>query len=233
MTLGIMQPYLFPYIGYFQYMAAVNRFVLYDDVQFIMRGWIQRNRILVQGAPHLFTASLSNASPNLDIRDVLLSADRRWAGKLLKTIDMAYGKAPFGKEARALAADVLEGDFITAAELAGASLLAVAGAIGLETEVVPSSTVYGNRGLERVRRILDICSREGADRCIVPAGGASLYPKDVFASSGIELGYLQPVITPYPQGGSREFVPSLSVLDVIAWNGPEKTGEMARLGKLS
>lgn len=227
-VMGIMQPYLFPYIGYFQYIAAVDRFVIYDDVSFIMRGWINRNRILVQGEPGLFTAPLSNASPNVDIREVLLSGDHRWAGKLLRTLEMAYGKAPFFRETMSVAGPVLSDIPERISDLALAGLSAVSEALGLETAIVPTSTVYGNRHMGRKERIVDICRREGSSRCIVPEGGAHLYPREEFAAEGITLSYIAPVIEAYSQHRVREFVPSLSIIDVLMWNGVDRTADMVR-----
>ena len=98
MTIAIMQPYLFPYIGYFQLIHAVDRFIIYDDVCYINKGWINRNNILLNGAAHLFTIPLQDASQNKRICDIPLSADTKWRTKLLRLIDSAYHKAPcFGK----------------------------------------------------------------------------------------------------------------------------------------
>ena len=95
MRLAIMQPYFMPYIGYLQLMNAVDKFVLYDDVNYINKGWINRNRILVNGQAYLFTIPLKEASQNRLINEIYLSNDPKWKGKLLKTIEQGYKKAPF------------------------------------------------------------------------------------------------------------------------------------------
>ena len=95
MKLAIMQPYIFPYIGYFQLIKAVDKFVLYDDVNFINRGWINRNRILVNGQDSMFTIPLKDASQNKLINEIDVNWDNNWKGKFLKTIEQAYKKAPF------------------------------------------------------------------------------------------------------------------------------------------
>ncbi|RYF78205.1 MAG: hypothetical protein EOO39_02060, partial [Cytophagaceae bacterium] len=94
MTLAIMQPYVLPYIGYIQLLNAVDTFVFYDDVAFINRGWVNRNRLLVNGKDHLFTIPLKDASQNKAIREIELANDSKWRGKLLKTIEQSYRKAP-------------------------------------------------------------------------------------------------------------------------------------------
>ena len=72
MKLAIMQPYLFPYLGYFQLIAAVDKFVFYDDVNFIKNGWINRNRLLISGKVNYITIPLSGASSFLKINQVLV-----------------------------------------------------------------------------------------------------------------------------------------------------------------
>ena len=94
MTIAIMQPYFLPYIGYFQLLNAVDTFVLYDDVSFINRGWVNRNNLLLGGKPYLFTIPLANASQNRLIHEVQISQDTAWGKKTLKTFQQAYQKAP-------------------------------------------------------------------------------------------------------------------------------------------
>lgn len=231
-TLGIMQPYFFPYLGYYQYMAATDRFVIYDDVQFIMRGWINRNRILVQGNEHMFTVPLTNASPNRSIRDVLISHDQKWREPLKRTLHMAYSRAPHFDECMDIIMPVIESDTSSISMLATESLAAVIRELNIDTEIVPSSTVYENSGLDRTERLIDICIREGATACVVPIGGASMYPKDVFMERGITLHYLSPRLVEYGQYGTSAFVPSLSIIDPLMRSGLERTADMIRQGEL-
>src|SRR6201997_1769206 len=94
MTLAIMQPYLFPYIGYFQLMNAVDEFVVYDNIQYTKKGWINRNRILVNGKDAYITFPLKKDSDYLDIKDRYLADD--WVlerKKILNRISESYRKA--------------------------------------------------------------------------------------------------------------------------------------------
>ena len=70
MTVAIMQPYLFPYIGYWQLIHAVDTFVIFDDVNYIKKGYINRNNILVNGQKQTFTLELMSASQNKLINDI-------------------------------------------------------------------------------------------------------------------------------------------------------------------
>ncbi|MFN8348207.1 MAG: WbqC family protein [Spirosomataceae bacterium] len=217
MRLAIMQPYFLPYIGYLQLMNAVDKFVLYDDVNYINKGWINRNRILVNGKDYLFTVPLKEASQNKLINEIYLSDDPKWRGKLLKTFEQAYKKAPFYLTALAVTEKIinLEAEKLNEWLAAGFNLLAEY--LLIQTEIVSCSGVYHNTHLKAQERILDICRQENADHYINPIGGTELYDKPVFGASGIQLSFLKsrPVI--YPQF-KNEFIPWLSIVDIMMFN---------------
>jgi hypothetical protein len=220
MTLAIMQPYVLPYIGYIQLMNTVDTFVFYDDVAFINRGWVNRNRLLVNGKEYLFTIPLKEASQNKTIREIELANDPKWRGKLLKTIEQSYRKAPqytvvmpmteriinFQAENRS---DVSVADYIFH------SFTELTAYLGITSRLVASSTIYGNGQLKAQERIVDICRQEGAERYINPIGGTELYSQTAFDPIGCELRFMQPRRITYPQTGSSEFVPWLSILDLL------------------
>ena len=215
-----MQPYVLPYIGYIQLMNTVDTFVFYDDVAFINRGWVNRNRLLVNGKEYLFTIPLKEASQNKTIREIELANDPKWRGKLLKTIEQSYRKAPqytvvmpmteriinFQAENRS---DVSVADYIFH------SFTELTAYLGITSRLVASSTIYGNGQLKAQERIVDICRQEGAERYINPIGGTELYSQTAFNPIGCELRFIQPRRITYPQTGSSEFVPWLSILDLL------------------
>jgi hypothetical protein len=219
MTLAIMQPYLFPYIGYFQLVAAVDRFVFLDDVAFIKKGWINRNRILVSGKPWTFTVPLRDASQNRPICDTEIHAQEFTPSKLMRTIDLAYRKAPFFASTYALAERVFGGTYQSIAEMAQESVRFVCEYLELSTPFVRSSTCHGPSPLKGAERIREICAHEGATRYLNPSGGTELYEAADFAAQGIELRFLQSREQSYPQWGGP-FVPWLSILDVLMFNDP-------------
>ena len=215
-TLGVMQPYLFPYVGYFQYILACDRFILYDDVQFIMRGWINRNNLLLNGAAHLFTVPLLKASPNKLINETELLPDHSHK-KLLATMAQAYGKAPQWAKVKPLLEAVLEAGDKTISALAARSIIGTCEYLGLPTEIIPSSAPFNNQALARNERLWDLCRQTGSNCCVVPMGGSALYDKEEFRTHGIDLLYLTAALNPYPQGHLKAFVPSLSILDMLMW----------------
>ncbi len=73
MKLAIMQPYFFPYIGYFQLINTVDEFVVYDNIEFTKKGWINRNRILVNGKDEYITLPIKKDSDFLHVKDRFLA----------------------------------------------------------------------------------------------------------------------------------------------------------------
>ncbi len=217
MTLAIMQPYFLPYIGYMQLMSAVDTFVLYDDVAFINRGWINRNRLLINGQEYLFTVPLKDASQNKRINEVQLADDPKWRGKLLKTIEQGYRKAPQYATVMPLTEKIINFTTNSVAELIWASLVELNQYLGLTTRLVASSSVYNNVHLRAQERILDICRQEGATRYINPIGGQALYDKAGCAEAGVTLNFIQSRLVVYPQF-RNEFIPWLSIIDALMFN---------------
>ena len=148
MKLAIMQPYLFPYIGYFQLAAAVDKFVFYDDVNFIKNGWINRNRMLLGDQVRYLTVPLSGASPSLKINEVLVQPRERWLRKLLESIRHAYAKAPHYPQVSALIGRILAEPLAPVSLLASHTVMEICRYLEIDTEFVPSSTKYGNAQLE-------------------------------------------------------------------------------------
>lgn len=224
MTLGIMQPYLFPYIGYFQLLGAVDRFVVYDDVTFIKQGWINRNRMLINGEAVFFTVPLAHKSSAVMIQDTHISdaaEHRRWAEKLLKSFDNTYRRAPEFGRTFPLVERVLTKTTSRIAELALESVKAVAERLDIRTSLVESSSTYGNTELQGEERVLAICRAEKATRYINASGGRDLYSRERFMSCGIELRFIHSREIEYPQFGNT-FVPWLSIVDVLMFNPVER-----------
>ncbi len=220
MTLAIMQPYLLPYIGYMQLMSAVDTFILYDDVTFINRGWINRNRLLINGQEYLFTIPLKDASQNKRINEVHLADDPKWRSKLLKTIEQGYRKAPYYQVVMPLTEKIINFATDSIADLVHFSLVELNQYLGLTTRLVASSSIYNNVELKAQERILDICRQENATRYINPIGGIELYDKPTFSEVGIELNFIKANRVEYPQFNrdSKDFIPWLSILDALMFN---------------
>ena len=218
-TIAIMQPYFLPYIGYFQLMAAVDKFVVFDDVNFINRGWINRNRLLLDDVVHTFTVPLRGASQNNLICTIELCDDRGWREKFLRTIQHAYGKAPCYTQVSTLLESLVNYPTIRLDEFLLNSLREVASYLSMEVEIVTTSRIYKNANLKGQERILDICRQEQADVYINPVGGLDLYDYSSFSEQNLALYFLRSRPVSYPQG-QAEHCPWLSIIDVLMFNKP-------------
>lgn len=218
MKLAIMQPYFFPYIGYWQLINAVDKFVIYDDVNFITRGWVNRNRILINGAPQYITVPLDGASQNKRICDIAIHGSQRWQSKIVKSIQSAYGKSAFYSTIHPEIERQVCHESSNLAEYLAAHLTSMAGFLGIETEIVASSRVYRNEELRGQERIIDICRREGASSYINLSGGRKLYDADSFGAANVELYFLSNRMSRYRQR-TDDFVPDLSIIDTLMETG--------------
>jgi hypothetical protein len=225
MKIAVMQPYLFPYLGYFQLVNAVDKFIILDTVHYINRGWINRNRILLNGKEHLFTIPLHRASQNRLIKDIALSPDGGWRRKLLRTINLGYARSPYFATVFEMIVHILQLSETHISGLACRSLLAINEYLGIRTTVVPTSTRYENDALKAEKKILDICRKEGAQCYINPVGGVDLYDTEMFRKHDITLQFIKMHPVKYQQR-SDCFVPDLSIIDVLMNNSAAEVGTM-------
>jgi hypothetical protein len=217
MKIGIMQPYFFPYLGYFQLIQAVDRYVIYDDVNFIKGGWINRNNILGQAGAQRFNLQLSGASPNKLINEVQVGNN---GGKLLTTISQAYSKSPFFSEAFPVIETCLTHSEKNLARFLEYSVRALCEHFGIDTEILVSSKIQKDNNLKGSEKVLAICKQLGGTTYINAIGGRELYQRENFQKNGMDLLFLQmgPVVYPQFHG---EFIPNLSIIDVMMFNPKE------------
>lgn len=217
MKLAIMQPYLFPYIGYFQLINAVDKFVIYDDVAYIKRGWINRNYILVNNQKHLFTINLNKSSQFKLINEISIKDDFH---KFLKTIRLAYTKAPYYQKTYCLLEKIVAFKDKNLANFVTNSILIISESLEIKTRFKVSSALNKDITLKKEEKILSICKLSGADMYINASGGQELYNKSEFAANNLELNFLKTDFILYKQFNDQ-FVPCLSIIDVMMFNSPE------------
>lgn len=223
LRVAIMQPYVFPYLGYYQLVHAADHFVCFDDVNFIKKGWINRNRILLNGEPFTFTIPVQDMSQNRSIKDHLISLDTTWQPKLLANLKHAYAKAPMFSDVFPALEDMFMNTRGSIADLALASIRYVAARAALPVTIHRASEVSLPYDLKAQERILALCRHHQAKRYINPANGAALYDSQRFATQGIELRFLRmDADLSYPQIGVVEHVPALSAIDALMQCAPHE-----------
>ncbi|MDH0513211.1 WbqC family protein [Comamonas terrigena] len=217
MNLSIMQPYFFPYIGYFQLLQASEKFVFYDDVNFIKGGWINRNRILISGSARYITIPLSTPSSFSLIEHTKINRQLPWKKKIFAQITHAYAKSPHFAKVFNLVEETLSSEEESISQLAKNSITGVLNYLGIKKDINSSSRKYCNNHLKGQDRVLDICLQENATRYLNLPGGISLYEPEKFSTQGIALSFIDVNMTTYRQH-SANFTPGLSIIDVLMHN---------------
>lgn len=218
MTLAIMQPYLFPYIGYWQLINAVDSFVIYDDVNFIKQGYINRNSILSNGKSQQFTLELIGASSNKLIKEIEIGNN---VNKILKTIKQSYIKAPFFENVIILLEEILANKEKNLAKYIGYSLEKISQYLEVNTNIVYSSNIKKDINLKAQDKVIDICKNLNTRKYINAIGGQELYSKEIFKKNGIELNFLKTEVVEYKQF-KNDFVPYLSIIDILMFNSKDE-----------
>ena len=221
MKIAVMQPYLFPYIGYFQLIFEVDVFVSLDDVNYINRGWINRNRLLINGSAQYFTVPLLKSSQNKKIKDLHVALDEKWKRKFLKTIEFNYKNAPYYSAVKSVIEDALNFDSPVLSVFVLNTITTVLKYLGVKKRIIQSSVGFENNDLIGAERIIDICKAENCDHYINPIGGVELYDKIYFESQGVKLNFLKSKQITYKQF-DEEHQPWLSIIDVLMHNPVER-----------
>ena len=215
MKLGIMQPYFMPYIGYFQLMKAVDKYVVYDDVNYIKGGWANRNHILINGEKEMFTVTLQKASQNKLFNEIVIGDDFK---KLMKTLQMNYSRAINFDQTMVLMERIISFPNKQLAVFIANSFREILSYLSVETEILMSL-----RGKDK---IIQICEILGADTYYNAVGGKNLYDQEEFREHGITLNFVDSLPQVYSQLHTREFVSGLSMVDVLMNNTKDEVNRL-------
>lgn len=221
---AIMQPYFFPYIGYWQAINAVDEYVLYDDVTYIKGGWINRNNILINKQANLITLPLEGASSFKKINEIYVTSNTKVKEKLCKSISMAYAKAPYFNDVYPLIEKSIMKDGIIS-QIIYETVLDICDYIGIKTKILLSSNINKNTELKAEEKVIDIVKNLGGTTYINAIGGQELYDAQEFKNNGIDLFFIRTKRFEYPQF-KNEFVANLSIIDVMMFNSKEKIHEL-------
>lgn len=217
------QPYFIPYVAYWQLMKACDLFLIGDDYAFIKSGWVQRNRILHQGKPAYFGLEINDISCHRLINQTeLINTD---FPKKLKMLYHDYRAAPYFEQGYGLMEKIFSCEETNLTNFLMNSIEIIREYLGIKTKIMYTSQLEGNSRFKCEQRIFDFCERLGCTTYINAIGGLSLYKKDEFAEHGVELKFIHSHCREYKQFGEN-FVPGLSILDVIMFNSREEIVQM-------
>ncbi len=215
-SLAIMQPYFFPYIGYFQLIASVDQFIVYDNIKYTKKGWINRNRMLQNGKDVMFSLPLKSDSDYLNVCERELAADSN-REKLLKQFHGAYRRAPYFSPVFPLIEQILRYENTNLFRFLHHSIVKTCEHLNIDTEITISSDIAIDHDLKNQDKVLALCEASGASTYVNAIGGTELYAKETFLEKGIELKFIRSKPFEYAQLDDA-FVPWLSIIDVMMFN---------------
>lgn len=219
MKVGIMQPYFMPYIGYWQLINAVDKFVLLDDVNYIMRGYINRNSILLNGQVYRFTIPIEKASQNKLINEIQINFTKNKKSDFLKTVCVAYKKAPYYEIVMPLIEDIVNNEETDLTKFIWYSIDKITGYLQINTKIFVSSKIDKNQMLKAEARIIEICKKLSGDIYINPCGGRKLYFNSDFEQYGIKLFFLDTKSENiFYNQNQNVFIKNLSIIDLLMFN---------------
>jgi len=220
MKIGVMQPYFFPYIPYFQLMESVDKYVIFDDVNFIKRGYIQRNSVLSSGNSTSIHLLLSKASQNKKINEIELLDDPKEKKKTIMTIENSYKNAPYFSEVMPLINEIMNCDERNLSLFLLNSLKKLRSFLEIDVEILLSSDIKKNNELKGQDKIIEICKCLEGDEYHNAIGGVELYDDKKFDENNIKLKFIKSNASSYKQF-KNEFVPNLSIIDTLMFNSKE------------
>lgn len=218
MKIGIMQPYFFPYIGYFSLIKYVDKFIFFDTPQYISHGWVNRNRILDQkGNPDYITVPIKKVSRETPIKEIEISMDKNWRETIVGKLSVYKRKAPNYDAVINFVKDILYGsEYSNLSELNCMSIERTCEMIGLTNDFSVFSKMDLQIGQVNApdEWALYITRALQGDIYVNPPGGQSFFDKEKYESNNIKLQFLESRLRPYIQRIGR-FEPGLSILDAM------------------
>jgi len=233
MKIAIMQPYFFPYIGYFQLVNVVDKFVFYDDVNFIKQGWIARNRLFLDNEVKFFSIPLKDLSSFRKINETCIDQVKfnKWKEKFYKSLYQNYHKAPFFDNIFPIVQQVLENKKEYISDIAKDSIVKICSLLKIKTSFVQSSSIYNNNELKGEQRVIDICVQEKANEYFNLSGGKSLYDKNSFRLKNISLNFIENKEDNYTRF-NQPFQINLSIIDLLMFTDLSQPNQILNNFKL-
>jgi hypothetical protein len=226
MKIAIMQPYFLPYIGYWQLINAVDRFIVYDNIKYTKKGWINRNRYLQNGKDMEFTIPLKKDSDFLNVVERNIADDFNRV-KLLNKISASYRKAPYYQEIFKIFGKIIGNDDVNLFKFIYYSIMEIRNYLEISSEIVISSDININHSLKGQDKVIALCKANSASIYINASDGQKIYSRKAFSENGIDIKFIQSDYIEYKQF-NHDFVPWLSILDIMMFNNKDTIKEMLK-----
>ena len=211
--IAVMQPYIFPHLEYFQLIHATDMFVIFDDVCFMKRSYITRNKIAVKNAAYRFSVPVMSASQNKLIKDLKVNPDL----SLLKTLKHSYSKAPHFNTVFPLLQAVMLYPDDNLARFVTNSLQVVCRYLEIDTQFCYSSQIpLIVTGRDK---IIPLCHHFSAGTYVNKEGGVMIYDSKTFEKEHILLRFVKSKVTYERVNG---FIPNLSIIDMLMFNSVDQ-----------
>ena len=222
MKIAIMQPYFCAYIGYYQLINSVDKFIICDNMQYTKKGWFNRNRILDNGTERIFTLPLKKDKSYINVNLRYLADNSiREKIRILKQIQSLYKKAPFFEQNYPLVRRLFIQENNNLFDFIHFSVTELCSNLDIKTEIILCSSLDIDHELKSQNRIIEMCKFLKTDTYINSIGGKELYEKESFIKEGIDLKFIKSKKIEYTQF-DHEFVPWLSIIDILMFNDIEK-----------
>ena len=223
-TVSIMQPYFLPYLGYWQLISLSDIFVIYDDIEFTKKGWINRNNYLINGKKTVFTLPLKKDSDFLSVNERFISEEfKKSKLKILNQFSSSYKKSEYFDESFFLFKKILDNEDLNLFNFIRSSITEILSYLDIKTEIKVSSSIGEYSKIKGKDKVFEICKKLRASKYVNPIGGLELYSPEDFAKNKIDLYFHKINKIEYRQIMVNDFEPNLSIIDVIAMNGKERT----------
>ena len=227
MKLAIMQPYFFPYLGYFQLINCVDTFVIYDNIEFTKSSWIRRNRILNVDRDRYIVVPLKKASDYSQVVDLEIAETYDYK-KMLRVIKGAYERSPYFNHIFQLLEGIIPPKNNHLFDYLLGITKSLCAYLDIQTKFIISSSVSIDHSLKAQEKVIAFCTALNANEYINPIGGKPLYDKGAFANAGIELWFHRMSDLTYTQFNAP-FIPNLSIIDVMMFNSKDKMKELLNM----
>jgi hypothetical protein len=209
-----MQPYFLPYIGYFQLIKSADIFVLADEYQYTKKGWINRNRAILNKRVETFTLAVSSDGDCISEKKLHSPEDNK---SLFRKIKQSYVDAPHSQTINVRLEEILLSEKAYLFPLIEYSIATICEFLAIDTQILRLSDLDNNKELNGIDRVQDIVKNLGGDTYLNPEGGREIYKTDAFNCNGLELEFLEHKPKPYPQL-IPGFIDRLSIIDLLYMN---------------